>query len=161
MSIEHDVLVELRRIIRATQLNAKELARKAGLTSSQLVLLRELKANSGLTPRQVAKSMNLSQASVTTLLDRLQARGLIARSRNPADRRSILLRLTEQGEKQLQRAPESLHDTFLKDFQKLQAWEQTAILAALQRVGQLLHAAKLSASPVLDFGDIDRAATPD
>jgi hypothetical protein len=38
-STEEKVLVELRKIIRATQINAKQLARETGLTTSQLVVM--------------------------------------------------------------------------------------------------------------------------
>lgn len=159
MSIEQDVLVELRRIIRATQLGAKDLARKAGLTASQMVVLQMLKDGGEVTPRQVARAMDLTQATVTTLLDRLQARGMITRTRSTRDRRSVTLALTPAGREHLDRAPSTLQDRFIGDFKKLEPWEQTSLLAALQRIGHLMHAASISASPVLDVGELDRVVT--
>lgn len=160
-TIEEQVLMELRRIIRTTQLHAKSLARESGMTPSQLVALQMLQSEGEMTATQIADALNLTQATVTALLDRLQERHWIERRRREGDLRRVHIKLTEQGERQLQQAPESLHQRFLADFRQLQPWEQTAILSALQRVGQLMHAASLDASPVLDVGRIDRAAHPD
>lgn len=157
-SIEDQVLIELRRILRATQLNARDLARVSGMTTSQLIVLQNLKAHGEMTPRQIALSMNLTQATVTSLLDRLQERGWIIRRRGEQDRRRVHVQITEAGRKQLERTPESLQQRFVTQFKSLQSWEQTSILAALQRVAHMLDAASIDASPVLDVGRIDRPA---
>ena len=160
-SVEELVLIELRRIIRTTQLQAKSLARETGMTPSQLVALQLLQSSGEMTAREVAQAMHLTQATVTTLLDRLQERGWIVRRRDESDRRRVYIALTATAQKQLKHAPESLHERFLRDFRALQPWEQSAILASLQRVGHLMQAAPLDASPVLDVGTIDRPAGTD
>lgn len=157
-SIEEQVLIELRRILRAAQLGARNLARDTGMTTSQLVVLQILRTQGEMTARQIAQSMNLTQATVTSLLDRLQERGWISRKRGEQDRRRVHVRLSPEGERQLKRAPTSLQERFVGQFAELQTWEQSAILAALQRVAHLLDAASIDASPVLDVGRIDRPA---
>ncbi len=157
-SIEEQVLIELRRILRATQLGARTLARESGMTTSQLVVLQILNSQGEMTARQIAESMHLTQATVTTLLDRLQDRGWITRRRGEQDRRRVYVQLSDEGRRQLERTPESLQERFLGQFTGLQAWEQSMILAALQRVAHLLDGASIDASPVLDVGRIDRPA---
>jgi len=157
-SIQEQVLIELRRILRATQLGARTLARESGMTTSQLVALQILNAHGEMTARQIAESMHWKQATVTSLLDRLQERGWITRRRGEQDRRRVHVQLSPEGRRQLVRAPQSLQERFLSQFESLQPWEQSSILATLQRVAQLLDAASIDASPVLDVGRIDRAA---
>jgi len=157
-SIQEQVLIELRRILRATQLGARTLARESGMTTSQLVALQILNAHGEMTARQIAESMHLKQATVTSLLDRLQERGWITRRRGEQDRRRVHVQLSPEGRRQLVRAPQSLQERFLSQFESLQPWEQSSILATLQRVAHLLDAASIDASPVLDVGRIDRAA---
>ena len=152
--VEEQVLVELRRIIRATQLNAKQLARETGLTTSQLVVMELLKNEGEMTPRAIAQAMNLTQATVTSLLDRLESRGHLTRTRGERDRRTVHVTLTPQGQSQLANAPESLQQRFLKDFRELESWEQHTILASLQRLAHLLDAASLDAAPVLEIGSL-------
>ncbi len=131
------------------------------MTTSQLIVLQLLKAHGEMSARQIADAMNLTQATVTSLLDRLQDRGWISRERGAQDRRRVHVRLTEQGERQLARTPESLQERFVAHLHALQPWEQSFILAALQRVAHMLDAASIDASPVLDVGRIDRPAEPD
>jgi DNA-binding MarR family transcriptional regulator len=50
-----------------------------------------------LSPGALAASMMLSTGGTTARLDRLEKAGLVARSPDPADRRGILVRLTEKG----------------------------------------------------------------
>jgi DNA-binding MarR family transcriptional regulator len=161
MSITDDVLTELRRIIRATQLNAKKLAREAGLTTSQLALLQHVANRGECSPRQLAQIMGLSQATISTLLDRVESRGLLERRKAEGDRRQVRVAVTPAGRRQLSVAPESLHARFLQDFAQLESWEQTQILASLRRVTHLLQADTLDASPVLDVGALGRAASPE
>lgn len=160
-SVEELVLIELRRIIRTTQLNAKLLARDTGMTPSQRVALQLLQASGEMTARQIAQSLHLTQATVTALLDRLQERGWIVRRRDTSDRRRVYVKLTATADQELRRAPETLHERFLRDFRALQPWEQSSILAALQRVGQLMDAAAMDPSPVLDVGTIERSVDSD
>jgi hypothetical protein len=50
-TIEELVLIELRRIIRATQLNAKSLAQQSGMTPSQHVVMQLLQVRRKSTAR--------------------------------------------------------------------------------------------------------------
>jgi DNA-binding MarR family transcriptional regulator len=65
-SIEEQVLTELRRILRATQLGVRTLARENGMTPSQLIVLQLLKAQQEMTARQIAEAMHLTHAESKT-----------------------------------------------------------------------------------------------
>lgn len=160
LSTAEQALTELRRIIRATQINAKALAAHSQLTVSQLMVLQLLSAHGELTPRQLAQHVNLTQATVTTLLDRLEERNFISRRRSDQDKRRVHVTLSNEGAKQLARAPQTLHSRFTIQFGKLQAWEQTQILSALQRIAHFLDVASVDASPILDVGLLERPAEP-
>src|SRR4030081_2958902 len=54
-----------------------------------------------LSPTQLFRGLMLSSAGMTSRLDRLEARGLVARSADPSDRRGILVRLTPEGLKRV------------------------------------------------------------
>src|SRR5689334_12829087 len=49
------------------------------------------------TPGRVAEALGVSRATVTGLLDRLEAEGLLTRAIDPHDRRCFILRLTPKG----------------------------------------------------------------
>ncbi len=154
-----EVLVALRRIIRATDLHSKQLSKVSGLTSPQLLILQTLRHHGELTVGDVARRVSLSQATVTTIIDRLSKRGFVVRERGSADKRKVFVHLTEQAIEALVDAPRPLQDSFVQQFQDLRDWEQSMILTSLERVAHMMDAQHIDASPVLDLGQLDRTDT--
>src|SRR5690606_42124076 len=99
----------------------------------------------------------LSQATITTILDRLEKRELIQRLRGSTDKRRVYARLTGEGLALLEKAPTPLQEEFIARFSELNDWEQSLILSSLQRVAAMMTAGDIDASPVLDLGAMDRA----
>ncbi len=157
-SIE-EVLIALRRVIRATDLHSKHLAKTTGLTAPQILLLQTIRDEGQITIGEVANKMSLSQATVTTILDRLEKRGLVFRERSKEDKRKVHAYLTDDALSTLSEAPIPLQDHFARQFGDLQEWEQTMIISSLQRVAQMMDAQHIDASPVLDVGLLDRHDT--
>lgn len=151
-----DVLIALRRVIRATDLHSKYLAKTTGLTAPQILLLQAIRDKGQVTIGEIANEISLSQATVTTIVDRLEKRGLVYRERSTQDKRKVHAHLTDEGLAMLQTAPKPLQDQFAREFGDLQEWEQTMIISSLQRIAQMMDAQHIDASPVLDVGTIDR-----
>lgn len=148
------VLVALRRVIRATDLHSKRLSKHAGLTGPQLLIMRAIRDLGEVTIGTIADNVSLSQATVTTILDRLEHRKLVYRVRSTRDKRKVHAHLTEAGVKILEQAPNPLQEDFIQRFQSLAEWEQTMILASLQRVANMMNADDIDASPVLTVGSV-------
>jgi len=158
MEIIEEVLVALRRLIRATDLRSRQLSKTVGLTAPQLLLLQTAKRHGEITIGEIAKNMSLSQATVTTIVDRLEARQLLVRQKSTRDKRRVYVILTALGETVLEDAPTALHTQLIDKFQSLECWEQSMILSALQRLANMMDAESIDASPVLDIGELDRAS---
>lgn len=154
-----EVLVALRRVIRATDLHSKHLAKTTGLTAPQILLLQTIRDKGEVTIGELAHEMSLSQATVTSILDRLEKRVLIYRERSKEDKRKVHAYLTDQATEILKEAPIPLQEHFTRQFVDLQEWEQTMIISSLQRVAQMMDAQHIDASPVLDIGLLDRQST--
>lgn len=75
------------------------LVKSAGLSPPQYSVLRILRAAraEGLACREIAERMVTRDPDITRLLDRLEDRGLVSRSRERADRRVITARITPDG----------------------------------------------------------------
>lgn len=154
-----EVLIALRRVIRATDLHSKYLAKTTGLTAPQILLMQAIRNKGQLTIGELANEISLSQATVTVILDRLEKRGLIYRERSEQDKRKVHAHLTSEAIDILKNAPIPLQQQFAHQFSSLQSWEQTMIISALQRVAQMMDAQDIDASPVLDVGILDRQDT--
>lgn len=158
MDKSQDALVLLRQIIRATDLHDKHLSRMTGLTMPQLMTMQTLRSNGPLTIGMLAKEMNLAQATVTSILDRLERKNLVRRERSNTDKRKVMACPTEEGLELLKSAPTTLQDTFIRQFEDMHDWEQSMIVAALEHVSHILGAHHLDAAPMLDIGALDRTS---
>ena len=150
---EEQVLISLRQIIRATDLYSRQLNKTVGLTAPQLMVLQSILDLGAVSISRLSQEVSLSQATVTTIIDRLEKRDLVSRHRSNQDRRVVHATLTEQGQQMVSKAPTLLQDTFGKRFSELEDWEKSMIVAALQRVAGMMNAEEIDASPVLHVGD--------
>lgn len=150
------VLVALRRVMRATDLHSRELARSTGLTAPQLLLLQTIQQQGKVGVGELAQEMSLSQATVTSILDRLEDRGYVAREKGDADKRKVFTSLTAKGSEAIKDSPVPLQQRFVERFGKLASWEQHQLIASLQRIATMMDAQDIDASPVLDTGLLDR-----
>lgn len=149
------VLVALRRIVRAIDVHSHQLVKACGLTSPQLVLMQEVGRGGTPSPSELAKSLNLSNATVTGILDRLERRELVARRRSETDKRRIRVSLTRSGIDALGSAPSMLQDSLAKALAELDDWERSLLLASLQRLAGIMHAEGLDAAPILSSGPLN------
>lgn len=157
--LEHrieEVLVALRRVIRATDLHSKHLVKTTGLTAPQMLILQAIRNMGQVTIGEIANEVSLSQATVTTILDRLEKRELIYRQRSLTDKRKVHAHLTKFADTILLGAPIPLQDQLTRQFGHLKEWEQTMLISSLQRVAQMMDAHEIDAAPVLDVGRLDR-----
>ncbi len=143
-SVAEDVFVALRKIDRAIDLQSKKLKKKFGLTGPQLMVLKAIANNSNMQISAIAKNISLSQATVTSILDRLEKQGYAKRQRSVVDKRKVNIVLTDKSKDILKYDVDLLQEDFYKNFNKLEDWEQMLILAALDRLGVLLNVKNIS-----------------
>jgi DNA-binding MarR family transcriptional regulator len=90
---------------------AEETARECGITPRQYLLLLFIKGAPGgantVTLTELARMLKLSSSTVTGLVDRAEAVGLVCRRRSTADSRVVFLELTRLGEEKLYSALEA------------------------------------------------------
>ena len=113
-------LVSLRQILRATELSSRALAKQCRLTPSQLIMMQIIRNWNGASPGYLAKEVSLTQATITALIDKLEERGLAYRERDEDDKRRVFVKLTEDGLRILDEAPDSLQQRFEAGFSKLE-----------------------------------------
>lgn len=156
-SISDNVLISLRKLMRAIDLHSRYLSKHFGLTGPQLLVLRELSEWNEMSPGELARSISLSQATVTGITDRLEKRGLLTKRKNEIDRRRMVIQVTAAGQQLLEKAPPPIQESFLKRFDTLENWEQAMILSSLQRLVQMVDAEDIDAGPILTSTPIDSA----
>lgn len=139
-------LTALRKILDAAELETRKMAAATGLTSSQALVLRQIANRDGITPGAVAGALGFGQATITNIVDKLVATGLVTRTRGLLDKRQVLLQATDEGREKLRAAPFPLQMRFSNGYGQLPTWEQAMILAALERLGMLLGGGETTAA---------------
>ena len=146
---ETRVLSAIRRIVHAVDSHSKDLERALGITLPQLVVLRAIRMLGEVTTGRLSAAASLSPATVTTILDKLEARGLVERYRSAEDRRVVHSRLTLRGAQMLDGAPPFLHERFVSAFAQLEAKQQGSLVGALEQVADLMGAPAAPPAPAL------------
>jgi DNA-binding MarR family transcriptional regulator len=130
-------------LLRTTDMLSRGLTavlKQEDLSATQYNVLRILRgAPEGLPCGEVANRMITRDPDITRLLDRLEKRGLISRSRETKDRRMVMARITSKGLKLLARLDEPVQETHRKQLGHLGR-------ERLQRLTELLRAAQAEVS---------------
>ncbi len=157
-SEEIEGLDDVTRIIRATRkviqgfaVHSKRQFRRAGLTMPQLMTLRAI-ANAEVkevTAAYLSPRVQLSAATITGVLDRLERQGLVTRKRTSSDRRKVCLSVTSKGRKELERLAVSFQDRFAAKLADLKEAERKSILKALETLNELIEAATREGSEAM------------
>ena len=87
-----------------------------GITHAQGSILLMLATGRYATAADLTRELYFDSASITRMIDRLEKRGLIIRSRKAGDRRAIDLRLSPAGQELGQRLPRIYADTLNRSF---------------------------------------------
>jgi DNA-binding MarR family transcriptional regulator len=154
MHKDEELLVALRRVIRAIDLRSRQLSREVGLTGPQLLVMQDIGKEPGIMVRKIADNINLSAATVTSILDRLETKALVQRIRSTEDKRKVGVFLTETGQEILKDAPLPFQEHFTNRFSQLKDWEQSQMVSTMQRIASIMDAEDIDASPVLEVGSL-------
>jgi DNA-binding MarR family transcriptional regulator len=102
-SLESEVMLNVARTADALSRGGEEILKLVGLSPNQYNVLRILRGagEQGLCCREVAERMVTRDPDITRLVDRLERRSLLTRSRDSKDRRIITVRITPAGLKTL------------------------------------------------------------
>lgn len=97
MSLENQLCFSLYSTSMAITRAYKPVLDELGLTYPQYLVLLVLWDEDGRTVGQIAERLALESSTITPLVKRLEAAGLVVRKRDDADERRVFVHLTDQG----------------------------------------------------------------
>jgi len=131
--LEDSIFVALEKIAGVFQFNLTSAQFPQALSPLQTRILTAIQAQpQGLTFMQLSQSLGISRShsTISVSLNSLVKQGLIAKERNPADRRQFFLRLTPQGQ-QHQAEIQHFSEQVGKSLKALSAAQQLQLLKSL------------------------------
>lgn len=134
------IIDDIRRIFQVITERSKRVELETGLTGSQLWVVKLLEENSSMRVSDLASRMYLHPATMVGLLDRLEAKGLVKRSRSAKDRRVVHIDLTEQGHDLVVNSPEVVQSLLVKGLEALTLHKLNIMSEELGNVVKILGA---------------------
>ena len=108
------------------------------LSLVHLNVLTALEAEGPLSMRRLAEAMDVSDASATGIVDRMEKRGLVERRHGTGDRRMVLVQATGAGEQVFRDMAAHRRDVLSRVLTELTEEEVSALLVGMRAI----HAAK-------------------
>ena len=96
------IITDYRAMTMAMKCAMSERLVRLGISMAQLNILYTLHRSGEMSMSRLADVLNVSMSNATGLVDRMEERGFIERSRVPEDRRVVLVRIADAGERVLQ-----------------------------------------------------------
>jgi DNA-binding MarR family transcriptional regulator len=138
-----DIIDNIRRLFQAVNEYSKKAERETGLTGPQLWAIKILAEAAPIKVSQLARRMYLHPATVVGILDRLEGRGLVTRTRSREDRRVVEIELTNHGKDIVNKAPEVAQGLLVKGLEPLADEDIVCIAGGLEQLVKILGAQEI------------------
>lgn len=140
-----EIVYTIRRLMQAGELYTKELGKKYNISSTQLHCLVALHENGPMSISRIAELIMVNSSTVTGIIDRLETKGLVKRSRISEDRRVIMIELTRDGRDLAENAPPPIQHKIFDGLNRLSGEEVEEIAGILIKLTHMLDAQDMEA----------------
>jgi DNA-binding MarR family transcriptional regulator len=129
----------IRALVAALSRSARTVEQRTGVTNAQLFLLRELAADRAMSINDLAARALTGQNTVSMIVARLVEQGLVNRRRSEDDARRVEVRLTTEGRRLVNRAPEPPTARLLHAIRRMPRAELRALNRSLGALARLME----------------------
>jgi|WetSurMetagenome_2_1015567.scaffolds.fasta_scaffold26937_2 DNA-binding MarR family transcriptional regulator len=151
------ILNAIRQIIRAADIDSRKLASEHQITAPQLMCLMAIvEKGTAVTATDIAARVHLSPSTLVGVLDRLEDKGLITRTRDGQDRRRVDVAVTDRGRELVSNTPFPLKYSLDKALEQLVDSEREHLAASMERLADLMGAVEINSSPILEIVGINK-----
>lgn len=138
-----EIFDNLRRVFQVVHEHSRRVERDTGLTGPQVWAIRVIADHEPIKISGIAKRMYLHVATVVGIIDRLEARHFVRRTRDTKDRRVVYVELTKEGRSMVANAPQVAQGMLLSGLEELPDRKLKTIHSGLELMVRLLNAQKL------------------
>jgi DNA-binding MarR family transcriptional regulator len=124
-------LDSLRQLVRALGASTRS-SSPNGVSGAQIFALRQIAANPGISVNELAKRTMARQSTVSELVGRLVAEGLVLRRTDTDDARQAQLHLTSRGRKIVNNSATTVQEKLIAGVEKMPPKDRAALADALE-----------------------------
>jgi DNA-binding MarR family transcriptional regulator len=151
-----EILIKIRKIVRSINLESKKIQKEYGVSIPQVLCLQYLcdAKNYQAGQGEIRKFLNLNSSTTSGIINRLEAKGLVARLPKSGDKRVVTIALTSRGDQLMQKMPSLLHEQLTEKLSKLDDTTLENIKGSLELLEGLLEIDELDAFPLITNEDL-------
>ncbi len=138
-----NIIDNLRRVFQAVNEYSKKAERETGLTGPQLWAIKVLAEAAPIKVSELARRMYLHPATVVGILDRLEGKDLVTRTRSQEDRRVVEIELTDQGKDVINKSPEVAQGLLVSGLESLGDGDLGLMSGILEQLVKILGAQEI------------------
>jgi len=132
------IIDNIRRVFYVLAEQSRKAEHETGLTGSQLWVVKLLDGGAPMKVTDLARRMYLHPATMVGLLDRLEIKGLVLRTRSDKDRRVVHVSITEQGQELVRNSPEVAKKILVRGLEPLSDKKVQVISDGLEQIVTIL-----------------------
>lgn len=157
-----EILIKIRKIVRSINLESKKIEKEYGVSIPQVLCLHFLRDAESYRAGQgdIRKFLNLNASTTSGIINRLEAKGLVARLPKSGDKRVVTIALTSKGDNLMQRMPSLLHEKLEEKLEKLNENQLKKIEDSLEMLVNILEIDEMEAFPVISSDEFLESKNP-
>ncbi|HPX62002.1 MAG TPA: MarR family transcriptional regulator [Deltaproteobacteria bacterium] len=162
-----EIFNNIRRLFHIINEQSHEVERSTGLTGPQTWAIKVIAEASPVRVSDLAKKLFLHPATVVGILDRLETKSLILRTRSKEDRRVVTVELTPAGHNLIKQSPDLFQTRLTTGLESLESTDLVVINRSLDLLIQIIDTKapmplrKLSNAMNMPQDDLDGASATD
>lgn len=135
-----DIVSAIRKFVRAVSLDSFKMSREYGLTGPQSAVLRTLFKEGSLSSASLSRRLYVTPSNITGIIDRLESKGLVERTRKKGDRRVALIELTESGNQLSSELPDPIEKRLISELADLETEHVRILSLVMNQILNLIDA---------------------
>jgi len=144
----NEIVGAIRRLVRAVYLDTAKMSKQFGLTGPQSAVLRILVKKGPISSAELSRKLYVTPANITGIIDRLEKKGLVERTRKDGDRRIALITLTESGMNLGKTLPDPIENKLISELADLESGHVQMLGLAIKQILKLIDVKGIEATPL-------------
>jgi DNA-binding MarR family transcriptional regulator len=161
-SVIQDLVLSIRHLIRAVYLDSQKISKRYGLTEPQSAVIRNLYNNGPMSSADLSRKLFVTPSNITGIIDRLEKKQLVERTKKKGDRRIALITLTDTGKQLSKTLPDPIMKKFISALADLEPEHVQLLAMAMNQILNHIDSKDVVGEPleiITEFVSIEQEGT--
>ena len=134
-----EMLTLVKRIMSVVKQNFESDFKKMGVTQSQILVMRVLNLRGDMKVSDISKELDLSNSTVSGIIDRLVEKKIVQRKRSDEDRRIVMISLADEYRQPVKKGLNAFAQKMRKALSTMTEEDVDSIIRGLEKLEKILE----------------------